>query len=212
MTDFNLIPNEYTAAVRLRRTTRMALGACVTSLLILGLLLAAFQHYVGQREAELHTLQQQHAMSIQQQQRMAALVTRRDSLNGQALLLNSLRAGRPFGEIANTVESALEDTEVWLTSWVFRRQGILVEDEPLPHQPSYFVVAKDPKDFPKSWEHLTHMTIQGEAKDHAALSSFVQGLFAQSNVDDVRVQHSERRDASVRFTLAVVVKNPGQAA
>ena len=56
------------------------------------------------------------------------------------------------------------------------------------------------------------MTIHGEAKDHAALSTFVQRLFRQKDIEDVRIQRSAQSDRGVEFQLAVVlVTQAGEA-
>ena len=115
-------------------------------------------------------------------------------------------------DLVGAIESARTNDDVRFESWHFRRAGILTEDEPEARPPSYFVVADRPEDFPKSWESMTHMTIHGEAKDHSALSLFVQRLFAQPNIDDVRIQRSSQTLTGVAFHLAVVVRTQeGQA-
>ena len=49
----------------------------------------------------------------------------------------------------------------------------------------------------------THMTITGQARDHEALSRFVNGLYAQSTVVDVRVQSTGTESTQHRRRRAV---------
>lgn len=53
------------------------------------------------------------------------------------------------------------------------------------------------------------MTIRGRASDHSALSGFVKNLFAQPEIEDVRVQRTfaqpDRGKNVVNFELAVVL-------
>ncbi len=209
MAEFNLIPLDFVEAQRKRHTAVVLACALALSALLCGGGWWFWQRLLEQAEAEVVRLSEQRELSLQQQQRLGQLTQKKNDLEQQILLLNSLRAGAPLGELTQTIESAVNDTDVWFVSWDFRRQGIVVEDDPIPRSPSYFIMADNAKAFPKRWEHMTHMNVRGEARDHAALSTFVQRLFAHPTVDDVRVQRSERDDVGVRFHLAVVVRTRG---
>ena len=62
----------------------------------------------------------------------------------------------------------------------------------------------------------TNMTIRGQARDHSALSGFVQRLFAQPEIDDVRIRRtsliSDDRAEAVDFELAIVLNTEASGA
>jgi hypothetical protein len=53
------------------------------------------------------------------------------------------------------------------------------------------------------------MTIQGQARDHSALSGFVRRLFEQTEIDDVRIRRTSlnrsNQSGVVDFDLAIVL-------
>ena len=59
------------------------------------------------------------------------------------------------------------------------------------------------------------MDITGEARNHAALSRFVRGLFAQPQIQDVKVNRTHVRDyvgtRVVDFSLAIVLHSEPSA-
>ena len=212
MSEFNLVPQEFF----LREKKRSAIGI---SLLVLGvttaLVFVSFvfvETFVIAQEGEVTELREQKALSMQQRDRLSFLQRRKEELRADKLLLSSLRSGATMPDLVQAIEAARPDEDVRFESWHFRRAGIATEAEPEARPPSYYFVAAQPDRFPKVWESMTHMTINGEAKDHAALSRFVQRLFGQPNIDDVRIQRSSQSESGVTFILAVVVRSKeGQA-
>ena len=211
MREFNLIPEEFTQRLRLRDVL-LRYG------LALGILLAVCggsslyaQRFVADARAEIDALRAEQALTQREQERLSQLQKRKELLANDFLLLQSLSAGEPMPRLVAAIESAVPEGTVWFNSMQFRRAGIRAKDDPVTRQPSYFIMATEVTDFPKEWESMTHMTIHGEAQDHAALSNFVQRLFAQPMIDDVRVQRSSRGEDGVTFHLAVVVKTAQEA-
>ena len=49
------------------------------------------------------------------------------------------------------------------------------------------------------------MEFEGHAKDQAALSAFVQRLFAEADIEKIRVRHSSPIETGIEFLLAIVV-------
>jgi predicted transcriptional regulator len=209
MDEFNLIPNEYHESRKKLNVVRLLSSATIALSCLFAVLLVSAASIVDNQEVEADELRERKALSMQQQERLKELTARKDQLQGQVLLLESLRSGASVTELLHTVESAVAQTDVWFIRWQFRRAGIQVEDDPEVRAPSYFVIAKKPSEFPRRWSNMTHMTIQGEAKDHSALSEFVQRLFQHPTVDDVRVQRSTKETQGISFSLAVVVKTEG---
>jgi len=204
MSEFNLIPAEFHARVRQRRLLLLNASAAVAVVLLCVGSLGIAHHLLDQREAELIVLRQHKALSVQQQDRLTYLQSQKTKLESDLRLLSSLQSTVPMADIVVAVEDAAQPADVHFQSWAFRRAGIRTADDPEVRQPSYYVLAAE-QTFPVSWESLTHMTIHGEAKDHAALSTFVQRLFEQRDIEDVRIQRSSRTERGVEFQLAVVM-------
>jgi len=204
MSEFNLIPEEYHRGVRQRRLMLIGISAVVAVLVLcLGSIGGAY-YLLDQREAELIVLRQQKALSLQEQDRLTYLQGQKQKLESDLRLLSSLQSPVAVADVVLAVENAARPAGVHFQSWAFRRAGIRTADDPEVRPPSYYVLSED-KTFPASWESLTHVTIFGEARDHAALSIFVQSLFEQHDIEDVRIQRSARNEHGVEFQLAVVM-------
>ena len=70
--------------------------------------------------------------------------------------------------------------------------------------------SKDP-----DWQVETHMILEGQARDHQALSSFVRALFEQANIKDVSVQRTSLTDYAngrvVSFDLTIILNSDVKA-
>lgn len=204
MSEFNLIPEEYHRAVRQRRLMLIGISAVIAVVVLcLGSIGGAY-YLLDQREAELIVLRQQKALSVQQQDRLTYLQGQKQKLESDLRLLSSLQSPMAVADVVLAVENAARPAGVHFQSWAFRRAGIRTADDLEVRPPSYYVLSEE-KTFPASWESLTHVTIFGEARDHAALSTFVQSLFEQQDIEDVRIQRSARNEHGVEFQLAVVM-------
>ena len=204
MSEFNLIPEEYHRAVRQRRLMLVGISAVIAVVVLcLGSIGGAY-YLLDQREAELVVLRQQKALSMQEQDRLTYLQGQKQKLESDLRLLSSLQSPVAVADVVLAVENAAQPAGVHFQSWAFRRAGIRTADDPEVRPPSYYALSEE-KTFPASWESLTHVTIFGEARDHAALSIFVQSLFEQHDIEDVRIQRSARNERGVEFQLAVVM-------
>ena len=204
MSEFNLIPEEYHRAVRQRRLMLVGISAVIAVVVLcLGSIGGAY-YLLDQREAELVVLRQQKALSLQEQDRLTYLQGQKQKLESDLRLLSSLQSPVAVADVVLAVENAAQPAGVHFQSWAFRRAGIRTADDPEVRPPSYYALSEE-KTFPASWESLTHVTIFGEARDHAALSIFVQSLFEQHDIEDVRIQRSDRNERGVEFQLAVVM-------
>ena len=129
MDSFNLIPNEYREAQTKRRTLINLGIACCALLAVCSITLSAAEGFVVEMEDEADQLRLKKAVSTREQARMTELTKQRKTLEGQSLLLDSLRSGAPVSQLIQTIEQAVTATEVRFVSWHFRRSGIVVKDD-----------------------------------------------------------------------------------
>ncbi len=79
-------------------------------------------------------------------------------------------------------------------------------------QTGYFLVIPiEAEDEPnRAWRMETHMEIQGQARDHSMLASFVSRLLDEPRIAQVRIVKTHVREVAavevVDFELAVVVR------
>jgi hypothetical protein len=162
-------------------------------------------------------LQKKQAVSSQQRNTIAQLLAQKQQLDQQWLLLESLRAGMPAKKLMESVQLALREGEVWFIDWRLRRAGIVTQKATTVDNPGYFIIVKKSSGS-EDWRSMTHMTIRGQARDHATLSEFAQRLLEQSDIEDVLVQRTsqafgrDRQAVAVDFDLAIVLNSdPGQS-
>ena len=128
-------------------------------------------------------------------------------------LLTGLRGGSEAVNMFVTIDRALQGDDVWFTDWEFQRAGSTVENTPETTTNGYFIVipAADGQDSNEAWKIETHMTFNGQARDHSALSGFVRRLYRQKEIQDVRILDTSRRGGNnvVDFRLAVTVDSAG---
>ena len=108
------------------------------------------------------------------------------------------------------IDRALRGGDVWFVSWKFRRAGVIAPPTPRTVNTGYFIVVPAGESAElESWRVKTHMNINGQARDHAALSRFVRGLYAQPEIRDVKVNNTRVRQYDnsrvVDFDMAVVL-------
>lgn len=212
MSDFNLIPEEYFAGLRRRRLMLMAVSAGIAVVMLIGGSIGAANYVLAERENELQMLREQKALSVQQQQQLTVLQQEKSRLESDLRLLSSLQSGAPVTVIIEAVEKAAEPSGVHFDSWSFMRSGIRAGDDTEARPPSYYALSMADQGFPATWESLAQMALEGRAKDHAALSTFVQKLFEQPDIEDVRIQKSSQTESGVEFHLAIVIATAGDAA
>ncbi len=214
MTDIDLIPADYRRARWLKIWSRQMLIA--GSIVLAGglLLFAGLSFQVHKLQAESSLLEQQRAVTDQQRDELQGMDAKKKALAQQLSLLTSLRSGAPAKSMFTTLDQSLADAEVWFVNWQFRRAGVMVpESQARGVETGYFIVVpesgEDGRD--QAWRVETHMTITGQARDHEALSRFVNGLYEQPTVVEVSVQRTElaklgSRDV-VQFDLAIVLNS-----
>lgn len=202
MTDFDLVPREYRLERALARWLRQVLSIAVGIVVVTGAGGTALALANGNLDAQIRELQTHSALTAQQRAQLETLDARIAELGQQWQLLNALRSGAPAEQIFLIIDAALDDNEVWFRDWQFARAGTAAA-EPKTVNSGYFIIVDDPQTEPAApWRVETHLRINGQARDHAALSRFLRALFERTEVRDVRVQRTALR----RFTTANVVE------
>lgn len=214
MIEIDLIPADYRRRIDQWRAIRRAavvFGCLVVAAIVAGQLITA---QVTKLEARVAQLQSRNAISQQQRDQLEVLRSEEASLERQWSLLRGLRAGAAAEDIFAIVDSALSGKDIWFLNWEFRRAGVIVGDADRGVDTGYFIVvpANDPSGTAPDWQVETHMNIQGQAKDHQALSTFVRALFEQRHIVDVSVRKSSLTDyaggRAVSFDMTVVLASP----
>ncbi|MCM8857728.1 MAG: hypothetical protein LC541_18840 [Candidatus Thiodiazotropha sp.] len=164
---------------------------------------------------QLKELQTQKAISTQQRNKLEKLNSRKVDLMQQLDLLAGLRSGSAAEQMFITVDRAISKGDVWFTNWRFRRAGTAVDKDPKTVNTGYFIVIPNGKkeQEKETWKIETHMSIRGQAMDHAALSEFVSNLIRQPEIQHVRVVRTDLvrlyETKLVNFILDVVVSAGG---
>ncbi len=219
MADIDLIPREYRYWLwQLQWLKQSAVGLSgVLALATAGYLYLDITAAATQKK--LQTLQQQQAITQQQQQELEQLSNSKAELARQWTLLNGLRGGTSVESILTVIDRALVDQQVWFLDWEFARAGHAAKRPRQSSNSGYFVISsgknKGEPSMPDRWQVDTHITIKGQAIDHAAFSGFVQRLLQQAEIADVKVVKTALSRISdvniVNFDIAILVNNRGVA-
>ena len=213
MTELDLIPSDYRAEQWQRRTLKMLAMGCSAIIVTTALGAAALGHATVRIRQQVTDLEARREVSGQQRAELEALNGHQEELEQQLALLEGLRSGAAADTMFLTIDRALADHTVWFTRWQFQRAGVLVGEEQAGVQTGYFIVVPEGQrnEDGGAWQVETRMLIQGQALDHAALSEFVDGLFAQPEIVNVRVQKTSLRryvqTSVVDFDLSIVLNS-----
>jgi hypothetical protein len=215
MTEFDLVPREYRMRLALHQWLRR-LGTIVAGAVIVAAASGAALAFANNNlDSAIEELQTKHAMTSQQRNQLETLDSLISELRQQWQLLTTLRSGAPAEQVFTVIDSALGDTPVWFEDWAFVREGAAERAAPATVNTGYFIVVPDGQDAEEepAWQIETHVKINGQARDHAALSSFVRSLFQRNEVRDVRVQrttlHRYAKANVVDFQLAIFLNGNG---
>ena len=211
--DIDLIPNDYRARHAKARIVKCYATTLVPLLLVGGLSYGFLRYHTSELEREVEDLQQRTLVSSQQRDQITKLRKIADDFQGQLTMLGRLRSGGQALDMFTTIDRAIPPGEVWFRMWTFRRAGFVIEGDSSEVNRGYFVVIPANSDPSSSdrWQIETHMDIKAQARDHSALSKFVQRLFNQPRIQDVRIVNTARRsydnDSVVDFDLRVIVRS-----
>ncbi len=211
--EIDLVPNDYrTYHAKVRIITRFA-SILVPLLLVSGFAYAALRYQTWDIEHEVEALQQKTFVSSQQRDQITHLRKVADDFQRQLTMLGRLRSGGQALDMFTTIDRAIVPGDVWFRTWTFRRAGFVTEGDVNEVSRGYFVVipANSESSSSEPWQIETHMEIKGHARDHSTLSTFVQKLFDQPQIQDVRVVNTARRRyenlSVVDFDLRIVVRS-----
>ena len=211
--EIDLVPSDYrTHHVKVGIIKRYA-SILVPLVVLGGLAYGALRYQTWKIEGEVETLQQRTLVSSQQRDQITSLRKVADNFQRQLTMLGRLRSGGQALDMFTTIDRAIPAGDVWFRTWTFRRAGFVIGSDKEGVNRGYFVVIPANSDASSSepWQIETHMDIKGEARDHSALSTFVQRLFDQPQIQDVRVVNTARRrlesSSVVEFDLRIVVRS-----
>lgn len=217
MTELDLIPEDYRNWINQRAMVRQYVIAFV----ILNFLILASSGILAQLSrqamARVQELQSQSAITEQQQSQLEQLAAQQTEYARRWSLLRGLRAGAAVEDIFRIVDRALVSNDLWFVNWSFRRAGVVVDGETRGIETGYFLIvpAEDQPGVNRDWQVETHMKLEGQARDHHALSTFVRSLFEQPNIRDVSVQRTSLTDYAngrvVSFDLTIILNSNVEA-
>ncbi len=213
MHEIDLIPADYRVMILRKHWIRLFTIIVSALLLVSASAYAAIGYVTQKNKSDIERLQVQKTISTQQQNELSLLRDKKSELQQQWKLLNGLRSGAAAETMLEMIDRTLPGNDVWFLVWHFKRAGIVVEEPPATVNTGYFIVIPKGEGAvkPQAWQIQTHMTIKGQARDHAALSEFVKQLFQQSEVQDVRIVKTVLRQYAaasvVDFDLAIVVNS-----
>lgn len=211
MHSIDLIPADYRRNLLVRKLFLFAAAGSVAFLLLCTGTAYGLNKKTRAIKQQTEHARLQYAMSAQQREQIERLDSGLAALDQELSLLRGLRSGAAAEDLFVIIDRALPADEVWFIDWQFRRAGVLVPETANTVHTGYFIVipAGSKQEAKKPWQVETHMKINGQASDHAALSRFVRRLFEQPEVQDVKLNRTQiRRYANlsvVDFDLAVVL-------
>ena len=212
MPDIDLIPSDYRQWLWQRQWLRRS---AVTLVGGVALTVAAWFAVDGVNEERRNRIAELEKLRTDSTSLATAISAGRDKLafvRSQLAMLEGLRSGAAAQDILVMVDRALADEDVWFDNWEFERVGVIVPEAPETVSTGYFIVVPSGSSAETGSDSKmvrTNMRIRGQASDHSSLSTFVRNLFAQPEIDDVRVERTysglSGRESVVNFDLAIVL-------
>lgn len=215
MADMDLIPKEYRYWLwQVSTLKNFAVGVCVVGAILVGLSFY-WGEQAGQINSGMSQLQNKMAVTRSQREKLESLVERKTELEHQWKLLDGLRGGTTVESILTVIDSTLHEDDVWFLDWKFNRAGQAVKVPKDTVETGYFIVVPrsdaNKNSPPETWEIQTHITINGQARDHAAFSGFVQRLISRPEIAEVKVVKTTLKQIKkvkiVDFNIVVLISN-----
>ena len=175
----------------------------------------ALDYKADEFEKEIVILEQKKAITSQQRNALQILEKDHKKLRVKHNILEKLRGGAVAENMFVTIDRAFDGNNVWFKSWSFERAGSKTSEPPKGVNTGYFIVIPESERTnnkqQEAWKIQTHMEVNGEAKDHEALSSFVRRLLQQPQIGDVRILNTQQRTyvdtTVVDFRLVITVNS-----
>ena len=211
----NLIPENYRRYLQqLHNLQRW--GMTMFVIITLSISISFALHYkADEYQAEIVLLEKKKAISSQQRSMLQRLEKDHNKLLEKHNVLKKLRGGAAAENMFVTIDNALNGNNVWFKNWRFDRAGSKTSEQTKGVNTGYFIVipetGRSNKKNKEAWKIQTHMELNGGARDHEALSSFISRLLQQPQIGDVRIlntqQHVYVDKAVVGFKLAITVNS-----
>lgn len=216
MNEIDLFPDDLRQQLLLTRWFKLAAIIIVLLSLAIGGGFILLREVNAQVDEEIRQFQNQREISNANRQQLKQLDQQKQDLQQQLNLLSGLRSGASAEQMFVMIDRALPGPEVWLTNWKFRRAGTQVKATPETVSTGYFIVipAGSSARQEETWKIETHMNIQGQARDHSAISEFVLNLTRQPEIENVRIVNTRlgqpvNEIKLVDFSLDIIV-SPGE--
>ncbi len=213
MGELDLIPQDY----RNWLNQRSMLRQYVILFAVLNVIVLASGGVLAQLSSRatqtVQDLQSQSAITEQQQVQLEQLRAQQAEYERRWSLLRGLRAGAAVEDIFLIIDRALSTKDLWFVDWSFRRAGVVVDGKTQDVETGYFLIVLEDGSFSddSEWQVETHMTVNGQARDHEALSRFVRALFEQPSIKDVSVQKTALTEYAsgrvVEFELTIILNS-----
>jgi len=211
MNEIDLFPDELRKQLLFARWFRFT-GYTVVLLTILSVVAFVLLREASARiEEQIQYFQSQREITTANRRQLEQLNQQKSDLQQQLDLLGGLRSGASAEQMFLMIDRALPGPDVWLTNWKFRRAGTPIDQRQQAVSTGYFIVIPaDNQNRPaETWQIETHMTIQGQALDHSAMSRFVLKLTQQPEIENVRIVNTRSNQGEqvrlVDFSLDIVV-------
>lgn len=211
MNDIDLIPQAY--RTRRWQSKWLKYSAVLFGAVMIALMtgLSALNTATANTKLRIVELQTRQSVTAQQRVDLQRLNGEKAELEQKFELLSGLRSGAAAEDMFVAIDRALTDDDLWFVEWQFERAGVMVAEGVRTVNTGYFIVVPDGagQNVDGAVQVQTNMTIRGQSRDHAALSGFVRRLFAQQEIDDVRIRRTSAsrndEDGIVDFELAVTL-------
>jgi hypothetical protein len=211
MNEIDLFPEDLRKQLLFTRWFRLT-GYAVVLLTLLSVAAFVLLRQASVRiDEQIQYFQSQREITTANRRQLEQLNQQKSDLQQQLDLLGGLRSGASAEQMFVMIDRALPGPDVWLTNWKFRRAGTPVDAGQQAVSTGYFIVIPaDNQNKPaETWQIETHMTIQGQALDHSAMSRFVLNLTQQPEIENVRIVNTRSNQGKqvklVDFSLDILV-------
>lgn len=211
----NLIPEDYKRYLQQLHMLSIWAMSMFVFIVVTALVSFGLSYKADKYQQEIVILEKQKSISSQQRSLLQGLEKNRMALIDKYSILQKLRGGALAADMFVTVDRALIGKNVWFKDWRFERAGSKTSEQSEGVNTGYFIVIteaerKDNKS-KNAWKIQTHMEVNGAAKDHEALSSFVRRLLQQPQIGDIRILNTHQTVQSettvVDFKLIITVNS-----
>jgi hypothetical protein len=213
MNEIDLFPDDLRKQLLFTRWFKLTGFSVVLLTLISVVAFVLLREASSRIDKQIQYFQSQREITNANRSQLEQLNQQKSDLQQQLDLLGGLRSGASAEQMFLMIDRALPGLDVWLTNWKFRRAGTPVDKTQQAVSTGYFIVIpadnQNSQGQEETWKIETHMTIQGQALDHSAMSRFVLNLTQQPEIENVRIVNTRSNQGKqvklVDFSLDIVV-------